>query len=332
MKNWWIKFGCFLTGYNYNIVQHTSEASAKAVKKYTSAILIVGILWAMIGYTFSSRYLGFDTPGAIISGIVMVIIIIQIERQIILTTGLKRTSFIVFARGLIAVVMAFLGSVVLDQIMFAEDIEKEKIRTVDREINSILPEKTLQLAARIDTLKSDIDRKEKERSDLIEEVTARPTVKLPSYSVQRIPQTRTKMVLRDGEMVEVEYDTIVKQTTSNMESMINPKTEMIAQLDQQIKDMAAGLTALEERKQGLRDELEQELRNNRGFLDELIVMKNLLFNSWVAAIFWMLWVLFFLGIELFVLFSKIGDKENDYDITVQHQKDVSIRKLMALQS
>jgi hypothetical protein len=37
MNNWWLKFGCFLTGYNYNILDASSEISAKAVKRYTSA-------------------------------------------------------------------------------------------------------------------------------------------------------------------------------------------------------------------------------------------------------------------------------------------------------
>ena len=57
MKNWWIRFGCFLTGYNYSIVRNSSEVAAKTVKRYTSAMLIVCILWAFIGYCFTRRYL-----------------------------------------------------------------------------------------------------------------------------------------------------------------------------------------------------------------------------------------------------------------------------------
>lgn len=38
---WWIKFGCFLTGWNSSILSQCSEASFKHLKKYTAALLIL---------------------------------------------------------------------------------------------------------------------------------------------------------------------------------------------------------------------------------------------------------------------------------------------------
>ena len=38
MRDLWLKTGCFLTGYNYIIIKNSSEASAKSVKKYLSAL------------------------------------------------------------------------------------------------------------------------------------------------------------------------------------------------------------------------------------------------------------------------------------------------------
>ncbi len=48
MKHPWIRFGCFLTGYNYSILRNCSEAAFKSVKKYTAAMLIVCILWFLL--------------------------------------------------------------------------------------------------------------------------------------------------------------------------------------------------------------------------------------------------------------------------------------------
>ena len=76
MRTWWIRFGCFLTGYNYDIMKNSSEASAKSVKKYTSAILIVSIIWGFIGYSFANRYLHLDTKGSIVGAIIMIFIVI----------------------------------------------------------------------------------------------------------------------------------------------------------------------------------------------------------------------------------------------------------------
>lgn len=85
IKNgWWLKFGCFLTGHNYNILKNCSEASAKSVKKYTSAILIVSILWGFTGYTFCNRYMHLNKWFSLIGAVIMIFIVIQIEKQIIL--------------------------------------------------------------------------------------------------------------------------------------------------------------------------------------------------------------------------------------------------------
>ena len=75
MNNWWIRFGCFLTGYNYAIVRNSSEVAAKAVKRYTSALLIVCLLWSFIGYSFAERYLESVLIGSIVGAIIAVVII-----------------------------------------------------------------------------------------------------------------------------------------------------------------------------------------------------------------------------------------------------------------
>src|SRR5690606_8170535 len=176
IKDFWLKFGCFLTGYNYTILKNSSEASAKSVKKYTSAILIVSILWGFIGYMFSIRYIKTDFIGAISISLVMIFIVIQIERQIILTVGRKNTLAKIF-RVAIAFVMAIIGSVIIDQTIFKEDIEKKKVSEIQEDVNSILPAKTEQLDVEIANLDTLILIKELERSDIINEVTARPFIK-----------------------------------------------------------------------------------------------------------------------------------------------------------
>jgi hypothetical protein len=40
-----------------------------------------------------------------------------------------------------------------------------------------------------------------------------------------------------------------------------------------------------------------------------------------------LWILFFLFIEMLVLFSKMGDRSNDYEKVVLHHMNLQIRRL-----
>lgn len=160
MNDIWLRTGCFITGYNYELVKNSSELSAKAVRKYLSAILIVSILWGFIGYCFSHRYLHTGITGSLAAAIVMVIIVIQIERQIILSIG--KNNLVVVFRILIGIVMAVIGSVIIDQIIFREDVEKAKVTNIQAEVNNILPVKTRELDLQIRQIDSAILQKEAE--------------------------------------------------------------------------------------------------------------------------------------------------------------------------
>ena len=48
-------------------------------------------------------------------------------------------------------------------------------------------------------------------------------------------------------------------------------------------------------------------------------MFTIISESGVALGVWLLWICFLLGIELFILVSKIGETPNDYDGTIKHQ-------------
>lgn len=104
MRNNWLRLGCFLTGYNYNILKGCSETSMGRVLRYISAIMIICILWAFIGYVFTSRYLRAEWYLSVVGALTMLIMVIQIERQVILSP--KRNKGPLFFRLIIALTMA----------------------------------------------------------------------------------------------------------------------------------------------------------------------------------------------------------------------------------
>ncbi len=312
MKNLWLRFGCFLTGYNYMIVKNSSEASAKAVKKYLSAILIVATLWGFIGFAFTKRYLHGDTFIAVIGAAIMIIMVIQIERQIILTVG--KNNFAVAFRVAIGFVMAIIGSVILDQIIFKEDVEKNKIEDIQVSVNKILPVKTQELTQQINQLDDAIENKENERTLIIDEIGKRPTIYSPSSVVKYEKDTVT------GRM------TAVNQVVTN-QSVPNPKTELIPQIDAQLKTLREQKAIKENEKLNIQQVLEGELKSKVGFLDELKILFSVLLSSGIALVVWSLLFLFFLSIELFVLVSKYGDSKNDYDTIILHQMELRMKML-----
>ncbi|MEP7080971.1 MAG: DUF4407 domain-containing protein [Ginsengibacter sp.] len=323
MKNWWLKLGCFLTGYNYRIVKNSSEVAAKAVKRYTSALLIVGILWAFIGYTFTKRYLHGGEWGSIAGALIFVIIIIQIERQIILSMTPSKMLYI--SRGIIALMMAIIGAVIIDQIIFKEDIELEKITFIEQRVKKALPPKTEELRNQIKALDSTMTAKELERESLIADVAKNPTSVV--YSSQPITKTdkRTVIDTLSGKPIVTETSRPVMVTSSS--NVANPKIALIAPLEQNINELRTQKNEKEKALLNIRPELEKLISSKVGFLDELEVMYSLITRSNVALGVWLIWFFFLLGLEMLVLIGKVKEAENDYERTVKHHMALQLRKL-----
>lgn len=311
MKDWWIKLGCYLTGYNYSIVKSSSEASAKAVKKFASALLIISMVWCFIGYEFTSRYLHGSVLTSVIGALIMVVMVIQIERQIILTIG--KSQSVKRFRIIIGIVMAIIGSVIIDQVMFKDDIERERI-TIDQEkVNNAMAIKTKEINDQVAQLDSSIARKERERMKTISEITKNPTI--TAYNTQ----TQTKADT-NGRMVTV-------GRTMTSQAMPNPKIEILAQLDSQIKTLRENKLAKENSLLTIRATVEKEIKNNKPFLEELSILFKILISSPIAFVVWALIFTFFFSIELFVLYCKFGDDKNDYDRTIMHQMQIRMQMI-----
>ncbi len=324
MRNWWIKFGCFLTGYNYGIVRNSSEVAAKAVKRYTSAMIIVCIIWSFIGFVFTDRYLHGSLWGSIAGAVILVVIIIQIERQIILS--INPTFFLYLARGIIAMMMAIIGAIIIDQIIFKEDIELEKINSIQKRVTEALPAKTFELRQQIASLDSAIHLKENERLGLISDLEKNPTIK--SVNTSSTP-TVVRSTTTDSAGRSRSVESVKNATAVNITNLPNPKQNLIAPLEQTIATLRLQKTEKESALLNARELLEEEIRSKVGFLDELEVMYSLITRSKVAMVVWFIWFFFLLGLEMLVLISKVNEKENDYEKTVKHQMNLQVRKLEA---
>lgn len=325
MGNLWIRFGCFLTGHNYRIVRNSSEMTAKAVKRYTSAILIVCILWAFVGFFFTNRYLDGGLFGSLAGSLIAVIIIVQIERQIILT--MNPSGWLYFARITIALLMAIIGAVIIDQVIFQKDIELEKINFIQNRVDNALPPKTAELRKQIATLDTAIIKKENERLLLIADITKNPTIRTVASSTKQTPITET---VTDSTGKTTIKEVLKNAKTVEVTSVPNPKLGMISPLEENIKNLQEQKSKKETALIHAREELEADISSRVGFLDELEVMHTLITRSYVALGVWFVWCLFIIFLELLVLFSKIGDKKSDYEKTVTHHMELQIRKLDAL--
>jgi hypothetical protein len=303
-KDIWLKFGCFLTGHNYELMLNSSEASVKFVKKNLAAFLIISILWGFIGYSFAKRYVHLNNLGAGIVSLVMVVIIIQVERQITMTVN--RNWLAIIFRMVIGVVMAIIGSIIIDQIIFKDDVEKKSIALDQEEVNMAMPDASKETDSQIDTLRSWILRVEAEKANIIKDVTANPNIK--SVDVSSIT-TRSDSGIESS------------TTQKTIREVPNPKRDLIPAKEEQIKKLTSQYIEKQNYKINLQNELQKEIKAKRGFLNELTALRKVLSEdtSGIAFFVWCLLFVFFLSLELFVLINKLTDKGLDYDKLVAHQ-------------
>ena len=314
MRDWWLKFGCYLTGHKYELIKHCSIASEKAVHKYSSAILVVSLIWGFIGFSFTHIYLKGGLIGSITGAVILVLVVIQIERQIILTVG--KNLFIIWFRGSLAVIMAIIGSIIIDQIIFKDDVEIIRPKVIASRVNELLPIENERLNFQIMNRDSLINAKEQERINLVDRVRKVPKITIPTIQTHYQRDSSGLMVAQN-------------QTITN-QILLNPEASLIPSIGIQIDTLRAQKSRLELQVLTSRERIDIDQKKHKPFLDDLKILVGLLINSPIAFIFWLLlWGFFFL-IEVLVLMSKLADNKNDYEQIVLHQMNIRIEQLKVL--
>lgn len=303
----------------------SSEMTKKTVKRNTSALLIVCIIWGFVGFTFTQRYIRTELTGAFFGAFIACVIVIQIERQIILA-GSKNTWLLVF-RGFIAILMALIGSLIIDQIIFKEDIEKKKITMLEKEVRSIYSTKSEDLKLQTHDLDSNLTAKVLERKMLLDDIILNPMIKVTDVQKRAIPLSTTTTDSTNNRTTQTKLVSTTELLTTSRE---NPKNALLAPIDQQILDMQRQKIEKEKALLSLRETVEKDLNSKVGFLDEINVMLEIMRTSSAAIYIWVTWLLFLLGLECFILTSKIGGQSDDYDETVLHQMKLQKQKLILL--
>ncbi|SFS48130.1 DUF4407 domain-containing protein [Sphingobacterium wenxiniae] len=316
MKDWWLKFGCFLTGFNYKLVKNSSEQSAKNVKKYTSAMLLIVLVWFFIGYSFATRYLHFEIWGGIIGGLVMGFVIVQIERIIILSTKVSvwSTSF----RVLLALVMSILGAFIMDQITFKDDIELRKAQVMDERVKLAVQQSEADIEKQLLGLDSMLAGANQKYEAVSADLKKNPVI-ITTYTNSSVTKDK-------------EGKPINSTQSTNRSVMENPKKMELEQLHKQIETLQQKRFELAQSIMTIKERKEQELKASTGFLDELTLLHDVVTSSNIGIFVYLLFMLFFLAIELFVLVMKLTDKESDYDKLIKHQTAVRVQMLEKLQA
>ncbi|MCF8324003.1 MAG: DUF4407 domain-containing protein [Leadbetterella sp.] len=310
-KDMWLKFGCFLSGHNYSLLAECSETSKKYVRKLTSALLIITIIWSMIGYMFATRYTESGILGGFMGALFAGIIIIQIERQIILgsTERAKMIPTLIF-RLLLGLIVAVIGALILDQVFFKNDIAREKENLINQRIGIRTIEIRKQSESTIAENQRTIGKLEEQIQKNLEDIKRSPTF---------TSNTQTSIDTSGGKKII---------STKSPNPLLEENKIIRGQTD-------ALRNAIMEERSHLGEKIEKEKERIRkekpGFLDELNIIYNLATSSGLSAFAYFLFLFFFIFIELFIVIAKFMDGENDYYKVMKYQEKIREERLKILE-
>ena len=238
----------------------------------------------------------------------------MIERQIILTAS-KSASMLIF-RIAIAIVMAFVGSTIFDQTMFGKDIDKQMAQNIEAQVADLTKQRVHIVDEKLGSIKLELDSIRNINGLLQEEVNKNPFIIQTS-----ITNSQNKVLMPDGTFQTVNNPSVTKNQVPN------PKMDQIANNEKNITRLQEQEQLWTEKKQGMEEEVRKECKESVGFLEELEAMWTIISTRRLAGVFYGVFFLLLMSLELFVVVSKMVDGECDYDIAIKGAQKVRMNQL-----
>ena len=301
--------GCFLIGWDKNILNECGEASCRQYRKLLSAICIMMILWGTIGYCFADRYINIESCILkLCVAIAFMFIVLCVERVIILTVGKARMMSIM--RVLLALCMAVLGSCIFDQIIFSNDIQQAIQEHREDVISATITKRLAIYDGDIQRITNDMDSLSKATIALNEELQKRPVIKGTNVSTQE----QVVGVDDNGKPQKVKTQIV------NTVTLANPLAEQLKANNDQIQIYSTQLEQLRQDKKEVAEKVREEMKQRApGFIEELEATLKVVSQSKVSLAFYIILFCFLTFLELFVLTIKMGENKCDYELIVENQ-------------
>ncbi len=301
--------GCFLIGWNKDIMKECGEASYRQYRKLLSAICIMMVLWGTIGYCFADRYINIQSCALkLCVSLAFMFIVLCVERVIILTVGKARLMSVM--RVLLALCMAILGSCIFDQIIFRNDIEQAIQEHREDVIGETIIKRLSIYDSDIQRITQEMDSLSKTTIALNEELQKRPVIKGTNVSTQE----QVIGMDENGKPKKVRTQTV------NTVTLANPLAEQLKANNDQIQIYSAQLEQLRQDKKEVAETVRREMSQRApGFIEELEATLKVVSQSPISLAFYIILFCFLTFLELFVLTIKMGENKCDYELIVENQ-------------
>lgn len=120
-----LKTACTLTGDNYQLVANDTPASKKKITAMALAMMVPVLIWVFNGFMLSWQVLETGLGWAVLTGVACGIIVFFVEKLIVMANG---NRYLTIFRICIGVIVAALGSIAIDEVVFKKDIDTSVVK------------------------------------------------------------------------------------------------------------------------------------------------------------------------------------------------------------
>lgn len=366
-----------ITNYLFHIINEDfsnykslDKQTIKRTKLFGLLMHIPIILWFVLGYFLSQQlFSNVSTAMAILAGIGCSFFIYLIDLAIISDRKISIKKFIF--RFLIALIIAFLGALLVDTFIFEKDINRHISKNEEMTINNNFDTKIIAQNALIKSAKSDWLAAEKkaaceatgqcgtklanrdelklllnEKKDISERYVSKRNSALAEYKLEtkncglfcsQVPIDKKYSKIRDqietnehNELVEVnkkinsinDINTSGKSGTGPIYRGLKDLADKLKSKYEYQQQKSISLQADQERRL---QNIDHEINNNIGLIEKIKILHIIIFEQPISIIFSALFFIFFLILELILLFTKNGAATTIND----HWEDYEEKKALA---
>src|SRR5436309_6337710 len=129
-----LRIYCLLTGDDYEMVKNDTPASNRKIALLATCLFVPVIMWFINGVLLVHKVLLASFFTAIGAGIVVAFTIFLIERAVIMSNGKK---LIPVFRVCLGLMVALLGSISLDEVVFKSDVDQQVAKKKEAMIQAV---------------------------------------------------------------------------------------------------------------------------------------------------------------------------------------------------
>lgn len=130
-----LRFYCWITGDKYSVVSQEDTWSIKKIRILGLAVFLPVITWTIIAYLLFNQLFAMQEADSLYRALVAGIIVFIIESLIVMSRG---GLWITVFRIILGLAIALLGALIVDEVWFAEDINRKYVENKELQINKQL--------------------------------------------------------------------------------------------------------------------------------------------------------------------------------------------------